>query len=37
MRRRKSWQEKLLDNKDLPKVVKIGPKMRKSSIVELRA
>jgi alkylated DNA nucleotide flippase Atl1 len=30
MYKRKSWREKLLDDKDLPKVVKIGPKMRKS-------
>jgi len=29
MYKRKSWREKLLDDKDLPKVVAIGPKMRK--------
>jgi hypothetical protein len=27
-RRRKSWQEKLADDKDLPKVITIGPKQR---------
>ena len=27
LKKRKSWQEKLMDNKDLPKVEKITPKM----------
>ena len=29
MYKRKTWREKLLDDKDLPKVVSVGPKMRK--------
>jgi alkylated DNA nucleotide flippase Atl1 len=29
MYKRKSWREKLADDKDLPKVVSIGPNMRK--------
>jgi hypothetical protein len=29
MAKRKTWREKLADDKDLPKVVKVGPKMSK--------